>query len=922
MVADVLTAAIAVAALDTEYPDRGIIAIVSCWMSLQNLTAQSFRGLVAYVAARPEPFLDAYESGVLERDDDRFLQLLLHASKREPVARALDARVDRWLGTWSRASQEWGNPSEQSRRRQERNARIDIRLAELNDDERAYFEANCPELGNAGGAARAAVLRIFGTPQAAFARGIVAFAFAHTIAGDHRSPFDEVAWAVRLNRVDHEELSARIREEVAPFAAPGASLRARAAAACALRLLGSLDGQIGAEQLSPTTPLAFSHPSGSVFDPLDPGAEPSQDVMEATTRLQGIDPTTVWTHMSVTSEDDQLNRVSDLLARFDPDCLISFLDSVAGTIASRTGFPLRQLSWRLPWLSPILREGTIEAIPRRIEDVCRDPSLVADQDFVIGMMVEAVLPRLDAGVQLGLLQSLPPEAPFFLRYSALAKPLLAAEAERRLGDALSVHPRILERTLLFLAATDVEMTEGLRDHVISCLNDGRPEVQAAAAEFARRRGDAALDDVVLTLPLPADGDRSWRAATLNGAFASAVARRDRVDSVEQIPIEHLDWVAVRMHVARGRLAETIDTTIDRLARPLLSKEPSDALMVLDVGKDPVEARINLIDRGEKADDPIAAFRAKLGDNSGARHARRRQLLYEQLETFLTSLASENALTVARRPQTMGLVEIARDRTERYAGWLRRILAVEDLSTLRQFQNLGFVLAQNFAGVDPALAARTFAHLWKVEPYVTIRIGRAKHTIRDLALFTAPSSQEMDALRNQAFEEARDDGQIERLVLAAEAAGAGAWLDAFVDARASSVLPADQALALTVASFRPQNTQSSELLVRDWHRGFLGATAEVGRKRYRTAVHAQHWFEQAREAHDPRERWRFLELGIAAADRRQLLKPDASLAPALREFGGDVPERLNKAADKASRDVGKTFFGSKKPTGLMGQPMRS
>jgi hypothetical protein len=178
-----------------------------------------------------------------------------------------------------------------------------------------------------------------------------------------------------------------------------------------------------------------------------------------------------------------------------------------------------------------------------------------------------------------------------------------------------------------------------------------------------------------------------------------------------------------------------------------------------------------------------------------------------------------------------------------------------------------------------------------------------------------------ALGNQTFEEVRDDGQIECLVLAAEMAGAGAWLDAFVDARASSALPADQALALTVASFRPENPQSDALLGRDWRRGFLGAAAETGRQRYRSAIHARHWFNRAGEANDPIERWRFLELGIAAADRRQLLGQDPLLVTELREIGGDVPQRLNKAADKASKNARKKYPGSKKPTGLMGQIMR-
>ncbi|MGH1556980.1 hypothetical protein ACRAWD_02615 [Caulobacter segnis] len=66
-----------------------------------------------------------------------------------------------------------------------------------------------------------------------------------------------------------------------------------------------------------------------------------------------------------------------------------------------------------------------------------------------------------------------------------------------------------------------------------------------------------------------------------------------------------------------------------------------------------------------------------------------------------------------------------------------------------------------------------------------------------------SSPEIDRLREQAFEAALDDKDVEALVMAAEGAGAGLWLDSFVATRIASAFPSDQALALTAASFRPQ-----------------------------------------------------------------------------------------------------------------------
>jgi hypothetical protein len=924
MLGDILTAAIATAALDIDYPDAGLAALMSGLMSLQNLVDQAFDGLIPYVAARPEPFLDAFERRDLARDDHRFLELLLVAASRPTVAAALDLRIDRWLGSWSRASNAWGDPDEQGRRRAEREARIDESLASLTADELTLFPEMCPELPNRSGLAAAAAFLIHREPQARHARGIVAFAFAYTIAGDHRTPYDDVAWVVRLNRLDFPALLAAVRTEIAPLTGGEASATARTAAARALRLLGSSEAQELAEAIS-ETPEHQSNLQGTPrVDPIDPDASAPEGVTEATARLSQIDPTAIWTHMSTTGEDHHLDRNLDLLTRFDPEGIAAYLDRVAGTVGVRSGMPLRQLGWHLPWLSPVISGDAISRATARITELGADPSLVpdGDHDFVTGMIVEGVLPRLDADAQLDLLQSLPQEAPWYLRYTSLAKPMTADEAASRLEAASSGETRALERALYFVAAHPTEMNERLRGIVIACVNSPDENVSGAAANLARNLGDEAIDDAVLGMASPSDDDDSWRAATVRSAIVSAIARRGREDLLGRVPPQHLDWVAARMPAARARLADAVEVAIARLIRPISSEAPQDASIVLEIGDDPFDVRTNVSDRGERTENSLEVFAEEMNDQTGERFASRQRMLHAQLERFLTSLTHEDALMVARRPYTVGLADLARDKSERYAGWLQQILATDDERSLRQLQNLGFALAQSYATVDPVLSARAFAHLWRVEPYVTVQIGWAKHRFRDLALFSATASEEISTLRALAFEEAYNDAFIERLTVAADGAGAGAWLDTFVSGRAASPLPSDQALALTIASFRGRNELSDDLLGREWGRGFLGEVARIGRNRYRTGQHADHWLLLAAEATTATEQWRMVQLATAASSRRHLLDLDPRLRATMRAIGGDMPQRLGKAAEKASKEAEKTLLGMRKPTGLLDRLMRS
>lgn len=924
-VADILTAAIAVATLDADYPESGIAALAGGWMSLQNLGDEAFEELVAYVAARPDPFLDAWEHRHLERDDGRFLQLLMRAAKkRESVAQAFRGRVNRWLGSWSRRLPNYGGAPNQEKRQGEHDRRIEAKLARLTDSERRFLAERCNELMASSGLASAAALFLHSRPLAEFASGIVAFAFAYTLAGNTHSPYEDLSWVMRLNRLDPAGLAAAVRTEIAGLIRGEPSKPALDAAACALRLLGPLDAELEAEALSPRAERTFNERERP--NPLDPATSMPAGVAELTERMAGLDHAQTWSGMWTTAEDHDLERNRDLLIRFDPAGFRSILDTLARSVATRTEMPLRQLSWHMPWFSQVMSEEAIAATRQRIGEIGRDPALVPDGDenFVTGMLAESILPPLDAGQQLDLLQSLPPHAPYYLRYAALAKPLSGEESARRLAAVIKAEARILERTLLFLASAATDVTDELRDLVIACLSNPDTEVSAAAAELVRRHDDAELDSAVMALEEPAPDDRSWRARAVRSALASAIGRRGRADLVGNVPVEHLDWVAARLPAAQQRLTDTIDAIIDELVKPLASEEPRDANIVLEVDEDPAETRMNLRDRGERKPEnfveAIEAINEEMSDASGAKYANRRQLLNEQVDRFLDGLLSEEALALARRPYSVGLSDLATSHGKRYEGWLRRILKTDEPRALRQLQSLGFALAQNYAMIDPDLSARVLAHLWPIDSHVIVQVGDAKHAFRHLALFSATASSEIDRMRRGAFQGALDDREIERLTIASVAAGADEWLDHFIDSCLRSDTAADHALAITIASFRPANAHSDELLGRDWGRGFLAGATGAGRARYERAAHAAHWFAQAAAATNPHKRWRYMELGIASADRRQLLSPSTRRDPEFRLLGGDLPQRLDKAAEKASGEAMKTLLGQRRPTSLINEVM--
>lgn len=121
-------------------------------------------------------------------------------------------------------------------------------------------------------------------------------------------------------------------------------------------------------------------------------------------RIADLDAEQIWSGMWTTAEDHDLERNHDLLIRFNPAGFREILDTLAQSVATRTDMPLRQLGWHMPWLSQVMSEEAVAATRQRIADIAENPALVPDGDenFVTGMLVEGVMPTLDAEQQLDL----------------------------------------------------------------------------------------------------------------------------------------------------------------------------------------------------------------------------------------------------------------------------------------------------------------------------------------------------------------------------------------------------------------------------------------------------------------------------------------------------------------------------------------
>jgi hypothetical protein len=930
--ADMVTAAVGLACLE-RYPERGRTALVNAWLSLQNVSADAVESLATYFIASPGTFLD-----VIERPDPAVvgspgadaLVAVLHSVRDHPaVAVALEVRLDRWLGRWSREGLRFGEGAADAERQARRDEYISERWSELSTEERRLFDELTTESPRGLVPLDRLAARLCASRElVARVEALMGWAFAQTIAGDVDSATHDIEWVARLNNKD----PVAVRSAALAFAdriGGDGSRAAREAAALLLRTLGDVTANTRAEALAPLATDRRWRPAERISDadPCDPSTDPSSlDIARA--RVAELDPARVWTSMGMTTEDYELERTLPLLIRFDLPCAVETLHRVVTTAPERRGITLRQLAWRLPGLSPIFDVACVDALrvarDRLLSD--RERSNARDYYWVLGHIMTALAPHLEPTEQLDQLRRIPEGTPLLVDLQRALRPLSPADTERALVEAAERSDAALIRVLLFVAESRSRLTVRARDAVVRALCSEDSGVASLAAHVVYRLDDAVLDDTLLaaaragTLSQRAK-DVEFLARELGRAISAAVVRSSRDDAVDLVPARYLESVAGALGGTAGdeaqrRFVAAAEDNFERLCSGQLPSPPSTIALTAQVSVDSMEvhrsvAPSDVPDQGSQA-SRIEASQLSLADQDELRAAEH-EVLREHASAYLNLLERTGGAVIAEPPPFDGFSRLAAECPSRICAWLREITAIDDPLTLGNIQNMGYALASVFAGHDGDLASAVFRHLDRVHAIVMVTFGPEQVWVRDRALFEAAPVPAITELRCERFRDAFDDASLADATLAAELYGAQDWLDGFVEDLVGSASAGEVARGLAIAGFRLERPGAIQAFGRDWGKGFLGGVAQAARVAYDRARWAHHWLAELAAATDGPRFWRVAELAIRVADARALLvQRDIRDGDLVRAYGGEVSARLGQAAKKVREDRAKTLFGLQRP----------
>jgi len=942
LVAEALSASAGIACFEESYPPAGRSALISAWLELQNVSDSGRESLTAYAAIRPEALLDAletaYEHRVHPGRREWLLDALLERRGHPQVKEEIERRLGQWLGRWCPTPYRFGSHDEEEEVRfLERRAGIAEKLEQLTASEHSFFERTCSQVETPEGMQLdfAAALLMANHPQAVHAEHILAWALAWSITSNHQRADDELCWVIRLNGEDFALLEQNLRNAIARMLGTNSSETGRAAAAIALRVLGTAETVAEANSLSPRELFQGWRrvENYCASDPFDPSSEKPSNLTNAIQQADAIVPEKLWNHMGQTLEDIDLSWITPGLARFEPSIILSLLRAAVQTIETREKLSLRQLSWHLEQNSPLFNEVTLESVRAGYERLLNDPELIvaADRSHVAGSILLSLLPHYPAIEQLNLYLWLPNEVVDWLRFREVFAPLTTDDLEKALISAEAETIRF-KRTLFFASAHRVPLTALSRSVIARALVNDNPIIATCASDLAYVAQDNELDEFVISAARQRNSVLDFNRKTFwrDRAVAAAISSLQRHDDADLISPIFVGSTALRLG---GSLNEkmffNLDRTFNRLLTPIQAPEPKMAHLFVEMSEnDPetwlrVEDGVDVMREGGKEQIRGNSIETLTSQFDDASSETRREALREEAQLYLEKLEAEQAQEAALSPDFLALKHAVDRDLARAIGWAQRILMEADPSRRSAIRNLALGLAEALAKERPELAAALITHVEDVWSVISIVVGEPQMPLRSRVLFANTDAEAFSMLREKALAGAMTDAELQTLVFAAEATGHADWLDAWTDREASSGNMGRIARALTVEGFRDAPSPSSILLDRDWGDGFLGQAAKGARYAYERNVWAKFWADQVMNTNDPVDFWRFGVLVDGIADIRLFHwfdhEADTSM---MRLFGSELFRRLKKASEKRTKKREKTLFSLEKPEDRLSQLLAS
>jgi len=602
--------------------------------------------------------------------------------------------------------------------------------------------------------------------------------------------------------------------------------------------------------------------------------------------LKALRPETLRSHMSRTIEEHSLEEVWSLLSTRAPIKLADYLRRVVHTLPVRTELGQRQLAFWLGEFNFVLRKEELEVIGAMIAAL--HAKLNASDEKSEAQVIEeflflALLPHLTTEERLAALLARPANAQDLLDLQHWFEAL----PQRACHDALAAlrstsDPRLLFRTLWFLAASPVTLSDSDRDLLISFMLSKDPLVRGACMRFACFVRDETLGRRIVDLGRSyATAPPSWETRWGNGVlslfsshlpFETVAARlhpsvagfllENRGNKVDEV-----DLYAQTLHHGWQRIVAASDPHLAGLPVVIAKKRQSRLEVDLPEFPEDERPRITFTDwtttwtSGRPAEQSVAEFFAALNEGPTPRLSQRAR---ERVEA-LTAAWSTPALNWFGRDFSRSALRAIHERSpELVERWIEPALTeTRDGRTVRS--RLGSLLVDVCAVLlerDPARGLRLLQALQREES-VPFRFNTAEEA------FEAPDSTDANVARDQELARCADDLQLSHVAGLAERQGRRDWLHRAVHQLSGAPELWRRAKGLMLASLSNVTVAEFEDLVRATSVAdtWVEARLKTMRDNVRANQLARGWYRTYLTEQDPDKAWGAYQVMLECGDER-------------------------------------------------------
>lgn len=930
---DIIISSLTIVIFEPQYYSReALTALVSCFVSLQNIDESYLDYFAAIVERKISDFINILEelclNGGNQPNFNWVEKSIICISYTSQSWLCIEAQIKKWLQYYSLSSEKklshFSRKDDKDRLNalEKNKAEISEKLNKLSSVEKGLISQLTENEKDIDTLVITAFHIIAGKPLANFAPEFTKWSFGCSLNSSYSSPHKDFISLIRYNLVDWENTRVQLLNEAKILNSSGNSSVAQWAYIRILYATGESNDAKFAENLAKQ--LRNDAYSGGwrrienycSTDPCDPESLEPENIVKAIQACHELDVCKIWNDLNQTSESLLLHDIQTGLARFRPNEVVSKYRELITDILCRTKYPLRCGIINIDQHNLLFTKEHFYKL-FDIHKINKDSEIfdeltTNDKNFVNQFSIMQILPFIKPIQQIEILMDFNKEDNVFINLIEIMEPVTTEEFDQILDGELQEHQ--LLNVLYYANTKEIALTEKykliLKKYLVSDNHPIRTQVFRAISIYANI--DLLNDFIKINwsgLKTDANNYELFYGSLL-WLLCAKINLVDEETAVAHInpniygnATEYLSIIGLRKIalVIDSIFKVIINTDIDfsdlEIIENLSLKRNVTSLFSVDRREENVNFEQNL----------------KLLSESGEDFEKRHENQNQQFDKYISYLKTKGVDLILNGMLPEAFAHIANSAPELKNEWF---ITFSNLPSIHvpKFHNFILLLAYTYSDHDAQKAQLLWDKISNSDYFTNITIGQEKIPLKQMSIWGS-KNRDLDLYRFELLDKALSDQQIYSHVLAAIVNNNETIIYDYVNQKINCVEPSQIARGILAAGCLDENSLSDELFntYKDFN-GIIGEAYKASLYIYERNIWSKYWFTKMLSTEDNEEFWKYMILFIKIVDLRfykwkySLLKDNILFQKFYQSFRNDI----NNRCKKWQKERDKKLFGSEPP----------